>query len=61
LLRDALATSRDADLPGTLSADVLIETKGKTYTGPPFDTDSFRSDLTFDVVRVGLNSRLGNL
>lgn len=34
--------------------------KGETYTGLPFDTDSFASDLTFDVVRVGLNYKLGD-
>lgn len=33
--------------------------KGECWCGIPFNTDSFKSDLTFDVVRVGLNYRFG--
>lgn len=33
--------------------------KGKTATGQPFNTDSFESDLNFDVIRAGLNYRIG--
>lgn len=32
--------------------------KGKVYNGAPFNTDSFKSDLAFEVVRVGLNYKI---
>ena len=31
---------------------------GTVFNGDPFDTDSFRSDLTVDTVRVGINYQL---
>jgi outer membrane immunogenic protein len=32
---------------------------GTTFTGAPFDTDSFPADLTLHVARIGLNYRFG--
>jgi outer membrane immunogenic protein len=34
--------------------------KGTVFNGAPFETDSFKSDLVVDTVRVGLNYRFGN-
>lgn len=34
--------------------------EGTTYFDTPFNTDSFPSDLTFDVFRLGVNYKFGN-
>ena len=33
--------------------------KGEAWDGSPFDTDSFKSDLKFDVFRLGVNYKFG--
>jgi outer membrane immunogenic protein len=34
--------------------------KGTTFTSQPFNTDSFKSDLTLDTVKLGVNYRFGD-